>query len=164
MMKKGISVTIPAKAEKVSKKGGKAGKTTSKSKEKGKGKGKAASASVEKSALIKRSETAVSAPSQSKEKKSKKKKVKLIEFEVDLEIPTEPQGVVAFLPDRLTMQKLVSRACMLKEKEIEPLIYVETRPWIKQDKMNMDMEIERAQQSDCKDKIHEWFYNKHIIK
>lgn len=131
MTKKGITVTIPAKAEKGPKKGAKAGKPTSKSKEKGKGKGKAPTTSADKAALIKRSETAVSAPSQSKEKKSKKKKVKLIEFEVSLEIPTEPQGVIAFLPDRLTMQKLVSRACMLKEKEIEPLIYGETRPWVK---------------------------------
>jgi|TARA_B110000285_G_C15131393_1_gene623838 hypothetical protein len=48
---------------------------------------------------------------------------------------------------------------MLKEKEIEPLIYAETRPWVKQDKMNMDMDIDRAQQTDCKDKIHQWFYN-----
>lgn len=103
MTKKGISVTIPVKTEKASKKGGKAGKTASKSKEKGKGKGKASSPSIEKSATIKRAETTLSAPSMSKEKKSKKKKVKLIEFEVPLEIPTEPQGVISFLPDRLTM-------------------------------------------------------------
>lgn len=41
-------------------------------------------------------------------------------------------------------------------------MYTETRPWVQQDKMNMDMQIDQTQRTDCKDKIHEWFYNQHV--
>ena len=50
--KKGISVAVPVKTEKVPKKGGKSGKAGSKSKEKAKGKGKSSSPTAEKAASI----------------------------------------------------------------------------------------------------------------
>ena len=158
-----MTVTVPQKAV-AGEKGGK--KSSGKGKKESKGKSsekKEKSPSVEaKREALKRTDT-YTAPSTSKEKKGgKKKKQKTIEFEVSLTIPAEPQGPYCFLPDRLTIQKLITRACNLKDKDIEPIPFTETRPWLLQDKMNMDMEIAQVHRTDFKDKIHEWFYNLHV--